>query len=32
MKEAEERAKVFLRDVFASMKLGEVEITAVYNK
>ena len=32
IKEAEERAKVFLRDVFASMKLGEVEITAVYNK
>ena len=32
IREAEERAKVFLRDVFASMKLGEVEITAVYNK
>lgn len=32
IKEAEERAKVFLRDIFASMNLGEVEITAVYNK
>lgn len=32
IREAEERAKIFLRDVFASMKLGEVEITAVYNK
>ena len=27
----EYRAKVFLRDVFASMKLGEVEITSEYN-
>lgn len=32
IKEIEERAKVFLRDVFASMNLGEVEITSVYNK
>lgn len=27
----EERAKVFLRDVFQSMNLGEVEITSKYN-
>ena len=27
----EERAIVFLRDVFASMNLGEVEITSKYN-
>ncbi|MDD7220014.1 MAG: protein jag [Clostridia bacterium] len=31
IKEVEERAKVFLRDVFASMDLGEVEITSQYN-
>lgn len=31
IKEIEERAKVFLRDVFASMNLGEVEITSKYN-
>ena len=31
IKEIEERAKVFLLDVFASMNLGEVEITSVYN-
>ncbi len=31
IKEIEERAVVFLRDVFASMKLGEVEITSKYN-
>ena len=31
IKEVENRAKVFLRDVFASMKLGEVEITSEYN-
>ena len=31
IKEVENRAKVFLRDVFASMNLGEVEITSVYN-
>ena len=30
-KEVENRAKVFLRDVFASMNLGEVEITSEYN-
>ena len=30
--EVENSAKVFLRDVFASMDLGEVEITSVYNK
>ena len=30
-KEVEERAIVFLRDVFASMNLGEVEITSKYN-
>ncbi len=32
IKEAEERAKVFLQEVFASMNLGEVEITSVYNR
>lgn len=31
IKEIEERAVVFLRDVFASMNLGEVEIKSVYN-
>ena len=31
IKEVEYRAKVFLRDVFASMNLGEVEITSEYN-
>lgn len=31
IKEGENRAKVFLRDVFASMNLGEVEITSEYN-
>ena len=31
IKEIEERATVFLRDVFASMELGEVEITSKYN-
>ena len=31
IKEVENRAKVFLRDVFASMTLGEVEITSEYN-
>ena len=31
IKEVENRAKVFLRDVFASMNLGEVEITSQYN-
>ena len=31
IKEIEERASVFLRDVFASMDLGEVEITSKYN-
>ena len=31
IKEVEDRAKVFLRDVFASMNLGEVEITSEYN-
>ncbi|MDC7289200.1 Jag N-terminal domain-containing protein [Blautia schinkii] len=31
IKEIEERAKVFLRDVFASMNLGDVEITSKYN-
>ena len=31
IKEAENRAKVFLLDVFASMNLGEVEITSEYN-
>ena len=31
IKEIEERAVVFLRDVFASMNLGEVEITSKYN-
>ena len=31
IKEVENRAKVFLRDVLASMNLGEVEITSEYN-
>ena len=31
IKEAEKAAEVFLRDVFASMELGEVEITSKYN-
>lgn len=31
IKEVENRVKVFLRDVFASMNLGEVEITSEYN-
>ena len=31
IKEVENRAKVFLREVFASMNLGEVEITSEYN-
>lgn len=31
IKEIEERAVVFLHDVFASMNLGEVEITSKYN-
>ena len=31
IKEVENRARVFLRDVFASMNLGEVEITSEYN-
>ena len=31
IKEVENRAKLFLRDVFASMNLGEVEITSEYN-
>ena len=31
IKEVENRAKEFLRDVFASMNLGEVEITSQYN-
>lgn len=31
IKEIEERAVVFLRDVFTSMNLGEVEITSEYN-
>ena len=31
IKEVENRAKVFLRDVFAPMNLGEVEITSEYN-
>lgn len=31
IKEIEKRAVVFLRDVFASMNLGEVEITSKYN-
>ena len=31
IKEIEERAVVFLRDVFTSMNLGEVEITSKYN-
>ena len=31
IKEVGNRAKVFLRDVFASMNLGEVEITSEYN-
>lgn len=32
IKEVENRAKVFLHDVFESMNLGEVEITSEYNK
>jgi spoIIIJ-associated protein len=32
IKEIEQRAVVFLRDVFASMNLGEVEIKSVYNR
>lgn len=31
IKEIEERAVVFLKDVFASMNLGEVEVTSKYN-
>ncbi|WP_373215791.1 RNA-binding cell elongation regulator Jag/EloR [Ruminococcus sp. 5_1_39BFAA] len=31
IKEIEERAKVFLHDVFASMNLGEVEVNSKYN-
>jgi len=31
IREVEERAVVFLRDVFGSMDLGEVEITSKYN-
>ena len=31
IKEIEKRAEVFLRDVFASMNLGEVEIVSKYN-
>ena len=31
IKEVEDRARVFLHDVFASMNLGEVEITSKYN-
>lgn len=31
IKDVENRAKVFLHDVFASMNLGEVEITSEYN-
>lgn len=31
IKDVEDRAVVFLRDVFASMNLGEVEITSKYN-
>ena len=31
IKDVEDRAIVFLRDVFASMNLGEVEITSKYN-
>lgn len=31
IKDVEERARVFLRDVFQSMELGEVEITSKYN-
>ena len=31
IKEVEERARVFLHDVFASMNLGEVDITSEYN-
>ena len=31
IKEVEERARVFLHDVFASMNLGELEITSEYN-
>lgn len=32
IREVEKAAEVFLRDVFASMELGEVEITSRYNK
>ena len=32
IKEIEERARVFLKDVFASMELGEVDIKSVYNR
>jgi spoIIIJ-associated protein len=32
IKDVEQRPVVFLRDVFASMELGEVEITSNYNK
>ena len=32
IREVEKAAEVFLRDVFASMELGEVEITSKYNK
>ena len=32
IKEIEERAVVFLKDVFDSMELGEVEIKSVYNR
>ena len=31
IKDVENRASVFLKDVFASMDLGEVEITSTYN-
>ena len=31
IKDVENRASVFLKDVFASMDLGEVEITSIYN-
>ena len=32
IKEIEQRAVVFLKDVFASMDLGEVDITSTYNR
>ncbi len=32
IREIEERARVFLKDVFASMDLGEVDIKSVYNR